>query len=206
MKDTKQKILDAARKLFNQFGYPQVTIRMIASELSISSGHLNYHFRKREDILESLYFEMVEAFDRRIADLAQTEFSFAQIKQDILSSMRQMVHYQFIWTDLYRLMQENEKIYQHFSRAHQNRIEGYLFLFLRLHEMGLMRAAQLEQEFEMLASRLVNFGNTWIYASALYRKENTEAFILRQCTEMLMILYPYLSEAGKRGLLDVLKP
>ena len=75
MKDTKQKILTAARLLYNDVGYSQVTIRMIASELNMSSGHLNYHFRKREDILEALYFEMVEIFDKRVQLLQNQKMS-----------------------------------------------------------------------------------------------------------------------------------
>lgn len=64
MKNTKQQILEAARKRFNKSGYMQATICMIASKLGISSGNLNYHFCKREDILEALYFAMVKQFDK----------------------------------------------------------------------------------------------------------------------------------------------
>jgi AcrR family transcriptional regulator len=42
---------------------------MIALELNMSSGNLNYHFKKREDIFEALYFEMVLEFDERIESL-----------------------------------------------------------------------------------------------------------------------------------------
>lgn len=206
MKNTKQQILEAARSLFNKFGYNQVTIRMIASELGISSGNLNYHFRKREDILEALYFEMVRQFDQRVTELPQREISFAQIREDILSSMEQMVNYQFIWTDLFRLMKDHEKIYTHFSSVHEDRIKGNLFLYERLREMGLMRMADQEKEYELLATRMVNFGDTWIYTSAVYRKANTEAFMEQQCAEMMMILYPYLTEKGKRAIQAVLDP
>ena len=62
----KKLILEAARTLFNERGYSQVTIRMIAVKLNMSSGNLNYHYKKREDIFEALYFEMVSEFDERI--------------------------------------------------------------------------------------------------------------------------------------------
>ena len=58
MSKKKKLILEAARTLFNERGYSQVTIRMIALELNMSSGNLNYHFKKREDIFETLYFEI----------------------------------------------------------------------------------------------------------------------------------------------------
>ena len=49
---------------------------MIAVELKISSGNLNYHFKNREDVLEALYFEMVSEFDSRVNQLGETEISF----------------------------------------------------------------------------------------------------------------------------------
>ena len=66
MNNTKEKILAAALKLFNEFGYSNVTIRMIASDLGISSGNLNYHFSNRIEILEALYFQMELVIDSRM--------------------------------------------------------------------------------------------------------------------------------------------
>ena len=160
---TKHKILEAALDLFNEFGYQQVTIRMIALKLQMSSGNLNYHFKKREDILEALYFQMVRDFDERIDTLPETDISFDQIKNDIRLSMERMVQYKFIWTDLYSLLKGNNKIFDHFSTVYTSRIEGNLFLFKRLSEMGMMRTAIIPREYEMLSERMRNFGDTWIY-------------------------------------------
>ena len=46
MSKTKQKILDVSKGLFNAKGFSNVTIRMIAQELNMSSGNLNYHLKK----------------------------------------------------------------------------------------------------------------------------------------------------------------
>ncbi|MEZ5024061.1 MAG: TetR/AcrR family transcriptional regulator [Chitinophagales bacterium] len=80
---------------FNEKGYSQVTIRMIALKVNMSSGNLNYHYKKREDIFEALYFDMVAAFDERINRLADTEISIEQIKIDVERSMRRMLDYTF---------------------------------------------------------------------------------------------------------------
>ena len=53
MKNTRKNILNASKVLFNELGYSQVTIRMIALQLNMSSGNLNYHFKKRENIVKS---------------------------------------------------------------------------------------------------------------------------------------------------------
>ena len=80
MSKKKQLILEGARTLFNDKGYHRVTIRMIALELGMSAGNLNYHYEKREAIFEALYFEMAAPFDQRINDLPSSDISLAIIR------------------------------------------------------------------------------------------------------------------------------
>lgn len=93
----------------------------------MSSGNFNYHFKKREEILEALYFQMVKDFDERISKLSEIEISFGQIKNDIRLSMKRMVEYRFIWTDLYNLLKNNDKIFAHFSAVNKKRLAGTYF-------------------------------------------------------------------------------
>ncbi|MDF9825713.1 AcrR family transcriptional regulator [Breznakia sp. PF5-3] len=56
-KDIKLEIMSTARELFNKFGYNEVSLRDIASELQISVGNLTYHFKKKEDLVEAIVIE-----------------------------------------------------------------------------------------------------------------------------------------------------
>ena len=199
MNKTKQKILNASKDLFNEQGYSYVTIRMIALKLGISSGNLNYHFKKREEILEALYFEMVFDFDQRIETLPEVEISFSHILNDIQLSMERMVSYKFIWTDLHNILKVNDKIYAHFYKVYSARIKGNLYLFNQLNEMGLMRPASFEKEYKMLAERMVNFGDTWINTSEIYLKINNKTYVESQAHSMLAMIYPYLTKKGAQA-------
>ena len=53
-RDTRQKILDSARELFNVHGYNGVSLQDIADAVGISKGNLTYHFSKKEEIMEEL--------------------------------------------------------------------------------------------------------------------------------------------------------
>ena len=55
--ETRQEILDAARRLFNQRGYNGVSLQDIARSVGISKGNLSYHFQKKEGIAEALIAE-----------------------------------------------------------------------------------------------------------------------------------------------------
>lgn len=51
---SRHKILVAARKLFEQQGYRQVSMRQIARSLGYSHGSLYYHFRDKAELFASL--------------------------------------------------------------------------------------------------------------------------------------------------------
>lgn len=203
MNKTKRKILNASKDLFNEHGYGHVTIRMIALKLGMSSGNLNYHFKKREEILEALYFEMVSDFDQRIEALTEIKISFSQILNDIQVSMERMLNYKFIWTDLHNILKANEKIDTHFHEVYNHRIAGNVYLFDRLNEMALMRPASFENEYKMLAERMVNFGDTWINTSGLYLRESDTKYVESQVHVMLAMIYPYLTKKGAQKIESV---
>ncbi len=130
------------------------------------------------------------------------KIDLGQIKKDIRLSMERMVEYRFIWTDLYNLLKNNERIFAHFSGVHKERIAGNLFLFNRLIEMGLMRSSDFKNEYEMLSERMINFGDTWIYTSELYRRKSTLENIEHQSKVMIAMIYPYLTEEGRHKYSD----
>ncbi len=198
MKSRREQILIASRNLFNLFGYSNVTIRMIALELQISSGNLNYHFKKREDILEALYFEMVAPFDERVKEMDVKKISLQSIKEDVVSSMERMLAYQFFWTDMFNLLKLNEQIRQHFESVYQTRFQGYRLLFKALLANNHLQAFQHEMEEDLLIERMINFGNTWLYNSFLYRKKVDSKYIDLQANQWLLMLYPYLTESAQK--------
>jgi len=200
MSKKKKLILEAARILFNERGYSQVTIRMIALELNMSSGNLNYHFKKREDIFETLYFEMVSEFDERIKDLPYTDVSIAQIRNDIEQSMRRMIDYKYFWTDLYNLLAVSDIVKKHFQEVYKQRIDGCLLLFEKMKTQNLMTNSSFKFEYDFLAERMINYGNTWIYSTGLYSNSLEQKSI----DYLLSMLYPFLAPKGQNEFKNLL--
>lgn len=52
--DTREKILDVARRLFTEHGYEATSLREIADELGFTKAALYYHFQSKEQILTAL--------------------------------------------------------------------------------------------------------------------------------------------------------
>ncbi len=51
---TRERILEAARRLFNEKGYAATTVAEIAASIGISQGNLTYHFPTKRDLVTEL--------------------------------------------------------------------------------------------------------------------------------------------------------
>ena len=198
MKNTKEKIQDAAQLLFNQHGYFNVTIRMIAQELNMSSGNLNYHFKTRKELLKKLYFDMVAVFDKRVDNIHEQNLSLQFVSDSMETSMERMVAYKFFWTDLDGILREDEEIKMHFHKAYQRRLDGSKFLFQTLITKKKMRLPLFEKEYDFLAIRMINFSDAWLNTLALYRKKKIAESVSNQRDILFGMLLPYLTKKGQR--------
>lgn len=197
MKNTKEKIQDAARLLFNQHGYFNVTIRMIAQELNMSSGNLNYHYKTRKELLKKLYFDMVEVFDKRVDNIHEQDLTLQFVSDSMQTSMERMIAYKFFWTDLDGILREDEDIRIHFQKAYQRRLKGSMFLFQTLIDEKKMRLPLFKKEYDFLAKRMINFSDAWLNTLAIYRKKKVTENINNQKDILFGMLFPYLTKKGQ---------
>jgi AcrR family transcriptional regulator len=83
VKDSTQRILDAAEALFMDRGYSAITLRAIADELGIKQASLYYHFPAGK---EQIFVAMAERlFERHRYGLEQ---ALAEAEQDLSAQLR----------------------------------------------------------------------------------------------------------------------
>lgn len=64
---TRERIVEAARDLFNEQGYGAVTTAMLAAHLGIAEGNLWYHFKTRRALLDAIGERFAAAIGARLA-------------------------------------------------------------------------------------------------------------------------------------------
>ena len=99
MKSTREKILEAALDLFNEYGLSKVSQRLIAEKLAISPGNLTYHFKLKEDIEEALYFELVAKIDDKIKEFYGQEMNLQSIVNISGEMFKLFYVYRFIFIE-----------------------------------------------------------------------------------------------------------
>jgi len=197
MINTKERILTASKELFNKYGVANTNLRKISAHIGISQGNLNYHFNKREDILESLYFEMVLEFDKRIKNSVNKSLTLKTIYDESKISMRRMFEFRFIWLDIHHIIRENKSIKAHFLTAQTHRLKGLEVAFDILKSQNIIREEQFKNEFVHLFHRLISYGNFWISSTEMYEPSIKKINIEEKHSIYFEMFFPYLTYVGK---------
>lgn len=84
--DKKAKVLDAALKLFVEFGFHNTPTSKIAKEAGISSGTLFYFFPTKDDLVVALYLSIKSKLGCEITESISNETSFKEILRKYYTS------------------------------------------------------------------------------------------------------------------------
>lgn len=197
---TRDKILQTALNLFNQHGVPNVTLRRIAAEMFISQGNLNYHFKHREDIIEALYFQLLEVFNEEKGKLDTEEINFQFVMDSTRAGMEALFRYRFLMIDFNQNMRENPKLHTHFIQLEEIRKQTYLHSFNLAIDAGVMRAPAFKGEYEGLNERIRVYSDYWIASAAVYN-EPEETTVEKYHNLLVEMFFPYFTKEAQREFL-----
>jgi AcrR family transcriptional regulator len=96
MADTRQRILDVARELFNAEGLGRVGVRDIARAVDISAGNLAYHFPTRDDLVVALVMQLHDENQQGVFDVLPADFSLETLYRAATGAMRNMLRFRFV--------------------------------------------------------------------------------------------------------------
>ncbi|QXE35362.1 TetR/AcrR family transcriptional regulator [Streptomyces sp. GMY02] len=102
--DTRQRIQDIALELFAEQGYEKTSLREIAERLDVTKAALYYHFKTKEDILISLFEDLMRPIDELIT-WGRSQPHTLETKREILRRYSEALAGA---TPLFRFMQENQ--------------------------------------------------------------------------------------------------
>jgi len=203
MNSTKNKILISSRNLLNKQGLSGVSLRTIAEYLKISPGNLTYHYKKRSDIIEALYFELVTKMDEAIAQISVSENLLKGMYDMTKVMMEQFYEYRFLFLDFIQIMRENEPIKVHYTGLLKLREQQFLSLFQMLIEGNLMRKEEFADEHLFLLKRMTITGDFWLASAELSQEKIDKNQIVRFLEINCLAIYPYLTDKGKQEYMKI---
>ena len=87
MKNTKQKIINAAMHEFAEFGYKKATVRGICERAKVNVASINYHFVSKQD----LYFQIFEQFITQHERMELPDGEKIASQADLENTLRQWI-------------------------------------------------------------------------------------------------------------------
>ena len=199
-RDIKGKIREAARVLFNEHGYNNVTMRDIAEAAGISVGNLTYHYKRKELLMEAAIVERRQQYKIPLTPATLEELN---------EIFTYMAHYNI----------ENAYYFRHYTqiaqispRVHQIQIDTvrdivYVFksAFREFQQTDIMRPELYEGQMTFLAYSIMNTTSFWIYQrEVIVEAKSKPEFEILCC--VWGMLTPMLTQKGLEVFEKRVKP
>jgi AcrR family transcriptional regulator len=190
---TNKYIADHALKLFNKNGFVNVRLQQIADAAFVSVGHLAYHFKNKEAIVDFLF----ESHRGAGQNLLQA-YRVMPLFQDVNAMLRELYllqeSYSFLYTDMVELVRAYPALLKkHSEHAAWQRIQLGLMLSFQV-ARGALQMPNNRVTIELLAQNLLMHLNIWRYQQLILADANLsfEAF----CNDVWLLLLPYCTPLG----------
>jgi AcrR family transcriptional regulator len=188
--------LDLSLKLFNDFGEPNITTTIIAEEMNISPGNLYYHFRNKEDIVNSLFLQFEEEINKKLAFPEGRKANIQDIWTYLHLTFELIWRYRFFYRDLNDLLTRNRKLELTFKQILTHKIKVATELCIGLRNDGEFDADDIT--IEALATNMVVVATYWLsYEYVRNPRKYTELqtmseSLARGCYQVIVQISPYL--------------
>lgn len=189
---TRERILEATLRLFNEYGEPNVTTQLISDDIGISPGNLYYHFHSKDELIEELF----TAFERQIEGTLMAPAHRSVDIEDIWLFLHlvfeNMWQYRFLYRDLSDLLSRNRLLEMHFKRILAHSAKTAETLCQGLVDIGGMRATR--GEIQTLAVNMTVIATYWLQFEFVRnpRQPLNGVALLRGAYQVMALAAPYL--------------
>ena len=195
---TRERILDASRRLFNEKGYAATTLAEIAASVGIAQGNLTYHFPTKRQLVAELQKRMSQKA-REQRESHQRGAVTDDYVELLLFSMHHASEYRFLLRDRAQLAGEPAVLPGAMDMAAD--LEGLHELLTRARREGLFRR-DLDVDLHVLARCLWIVSRYWM--DHLSEVEGLEELgwedLERGAEHHFAVLLPYLTAPARRDL------
>ncbi|WP_338860040.1 TetR/AcrR family transcriptional regulator [Mycetohabitans rhizoxinica] len=202
---TRDRILELSLRLFNEIGEPNVTTTTIAEEMEISPGNLYYHFRNKDDIINSIFAQFEQEIGKRLRFPDDHRPTIDEMWAYLAYMADFLWTYRFLYRDLNDLLARNRTLETHFKQIITHKVNFARQLCEQLIADGEMEATP--QEISVISTNIGVISTYWLSYQFVMnpRKYNDQEAIqaeLHQASlHIVSLMAPYL-RGRSRQLFD----
>lgn len=200
---TRERILEASLRLFNEFGEHNVSTTTIADEIDISPGNLYYHFHSKDELLEELFTQ----FETDLTGTLVAPVARRATVEDLWLFLHLLFEliwkYRFLYRDLADLLSRNRLVETHFRMLLGHKVRVAAQLCDSLVGAGEMRAST--PEVQTLSVNLVVLATFWLgfeFARDPRGRIDGESFN-RGAFQAMALVAPYLKGRAQEHFAEI---
>lgn len=196
--NNREKILEAARELYNEMGMKKVTARAICKRVGISPGSFSYHFPDSKLIVQNLFEQMQMEMRELMAEFQDREISVLIYLETHRMIVDIQLKYKFFYLNLIEILGSHEAIkVSYISDLQRDRALARSMLDI------YMQAGVLRKDLEKHAvDRLIDVGqilnNFWALDAEIMPERDEKEMRKHYMQICCGLLEPYLTEDSKK--------
>jgi len=157
---TRDKIIHASLKLFNERGERNITTNHIAAYLKISPGNLYYHFRNKEDIISSIFLLYESHLDSGFQPYMGQEVSLELLVGYFDTMFETLWEFRFMYDNLTDILTRDEAVLKRYQHTQQQALNRSSHILSKLREDGVLAIEQ--EQITPLADTMRMIACFWI--------------------------------------------
>jgi AcrR family transcriptional regulator len=190
---TRARILDAARRLFNERGTAAVSTNHIAAEAGLSPGNLYYHFADKQEIIRGLHDEYAAANAGLWEAQPGTPASLGRLRAGLAQATRLAWEYRFFERELVALLRADPLLAASYRQAYERRLGQWVAFGEQLADQGGIRRPEPPASMTDLVVAIWLIGTNWLPFLEITGDPQDPAQIARGNDLVLAVLRPYLT-------------
>ncbi len=195
MKPTKQYILEHALKQFNQNGFVNVRLQNIADAAFVSVGHLAYHFKNKDTIVDTLYEALKKEQEVLLVEFRVVPL-FEDIQRQLISLFQLQKKYLFFYLDTLEITRAYSGIQQKHAQHIEWKLQQVEFMLQFNISRGSFQKPLVANQVVSTAWLFHTCVDSWMYNRKVMGLDNlAQADFIRSIWSLLQ---PWFTDMGWR--------
>lgn len=195
---TRARILDAARRLFNEQGTAAVSTNHIAAEADVSPGNLYYHFKHKQEIIRALLEWHIQEHENLWEPSPDAGENLAKLRDNLASGAAAAWEYRFFEREILALLRADPELRASYNDAYQRRLGEWQAFIEQLVAQRMMRPPRPPRTLNDLTVAIWLVAGGWLAFLDITGDPQDHVQVAKQTDLLLVILDPYLTAKGRR--------
>ncbi len=191
MTNTKDRILAAAIRLFNEQGTGAVSTNHIAEGAGLSPGNLYYHFHNKEEIIRAIFERLFTAWDVTLVLPDDRLPTFEDVEGLVRANFRIMWDFRFVYREILALLRQDAQLRDRYTVIRQRGYEGFGQIVAVLTAVGMLTVPD-EETVTRLADLCWLISEFWLTEVEVSGQAVGPEQMERGITLMNQVLQPYI--------------